>query len=194
MCVLFGTVMYVFRRYYWLKRIIHKQRRHNFQLEVKQLLLSEKHDEEILEYQDGWKIDEDDLVWTQSLAAGGYGEVWKGKYAAFPGEVVAIKKFFITPDSMDEVLTNGAFGDQEVALLTKTPSHRNVLFVIGAGQLKKTGQIFLVSEFMSGGDLRTLLDRTSELLPWKRRVQMASDIAEGMAFLHSRGKEMFSLL
>ena len=187
MFIICGSVLYVFRRYYCLKRIIHKQRRQNFQLEVKQQLLSEKHGEEILEYQDGWKIDEDDLVWTQSLAAGGYGEVWKGKYAAFPGEIVAIKKFFITPDSMDEILTNGAFGDQEVALLTKTPSHRNVLFVIGAGQLKKSGQIFLVSEFMSGGDLRTLLDRTSELLPWERRVQIASDIAEGMAFLHSRG-------
>ena len=117
------------------------------------------------------------------------GEVWKGKYSAFPGEVVAIKKFFLTPDNMEHILEKGAFGDREVALLAKTPPHKNIVFVIGAGQLRGNNQIFLVSEFMSGGDLRHLLDNHTDMktIPWSNRLQIASDIAEGMAFLHSRG-------
>jgi len=155
-----------------------------------------------IEYQDGWKIDENDLQWSQSLAAGGFGEVWKGKYSAFPGEVVAIKKFFLTPDTIDVIEKDGAFADREVSVLTKIPSHRNILFVIGAGQLRDTKQIFLVTEFMSGGDLRSLLDNNNSnsnsnssngehnqknILSWRTRLQISSDIVEGMAFLHSRG-------
>ena len=110
--------------------------------------------------------------------------MWKGKYSAFPGELVAIKVFFVTPDSD---VSRGAFGDREVALLAKTPPHKNIVFVIGAGQSKINSQIFLVSEFMSGGDLRTLLDHWNTDLPWARRLQIAKDIAEGMTFLHTRG-------
>lgn len=48
------------------------------------------------------------------------------------------------------------------------------------------GQNFLVSEFMAGGSLETVLWGT-EPLPWETRLQYALDIAAGMAYLHKEG-------
>ncbi len=195
-------------RYRYQRRML---QRDNMDLEVSAALLSEQHLQEISQFEDGWKIDENDLTWVTRLAAGGFGEVWKGKYVAFPGETVAIKKFFLMPDTIETIMERGAFADQEVAVLAKTPAHRNIVYVVGAGQLQRSKEIFLVSEFMDGGDLRDLLNggvdevcggSASNLaegkagallhvrrapLPWRRRVQIARDVAEGMAFLHERG-------
>ena len=171
-------------------------KRDKMDLEVSKALLKEQHLREINEFEEGWNIDERDLTWVCRLASGGYGEVWKGTYAAFPGKEVAIKKFFLRPDTIEMVQSRGAFADKEVAVLAKTPSHRNIVYLIGAGQLQLSKEIFLVSEFMCGGDLRTLLDggvseecddsATREFLSWERRLQILRDVAEGMAFLHAR--------
>ena len=49
-------------------------------LEVSKALLAEQHLREINEFEEGWKIDEHDLTWVRRLAAGGFGEVWEGKW------------------------------------------------------------------------------------------------------------------
>jgi serine/threonine protein kinase len=172
------------RWYYHHASVKRSLKRRAMNLEVSQTLREEEHCAEVKSFEEGWKIDEQDLTFSHPLAKGGYGEVWKGKYSAFPGETVAIKIFFVTPNSD---ISRGAFGDREVALLAKTPPHKNIVFVIGAGQLRESSQIFLVSEFMSGGDLRSLLDNHEKKLTWERRLQIASDISEGMLFLHTRG-------
>merc|ERR1711871_58496 len=88
----------------------------------------------------------------------------------------------VTPKS--EIVDQAAFSDKEIALLARLRHRRGVLFH-GAGQLS-TGQLFLVTEFMHGGDLRSTLDRNKHEnnLTWRNRVSIAKDIAEGMAFLH----------
>ena len=65
--------------------------------------------------------------------------------------------------------------------------HRRVVLFLGAGSLL-TGkrEIFVLLEFLPGGDLRMLLDDRSKALEWPARLRIASDIAEGMSFLHSR--------
>jgi serine/threonine protein kinase len=209
-----GALVVAGARAYRIKTNRHRYQRRmlareKMDLEVSAALLSEQHLREIGEFEDGWNIDEHDLTWVKRLAAGGFGEVWKGKYVAFPGETVAIKKFFLMPDTIETIMERGAFADQEVTVLAKTPAHRNIVFVIGAGQLHRSKEIFLVSEFMPGGDLRDLLNggvgeegiggggaegkanasshARRKSLAWCRRVQIARDVAEGMAFLHERG-------
>ena len=45
----------------------------------------------------------------------------------------------------------------------------------------------LYLQYISGGDLEQLLADENVELPWTVRVKIASDIAVGMTYLHSRG-------
>jgi serine/threonine protein kinase len=81
--------------------------------------------------------------------------------------------------------------DQEIMLLMRT-RHRRVVLFLGAGKIKLTGEIFLVSEYMDGGDLRNVITKSKNkitgesTMKWSHRYMIAYDIAEGMEFLHSR--------
>ena len=69
----------------------------------------------------------------------------------------------------------------------------------GCGQLAR-GNDFIVTEYVDGGDLRSvllkekkamklqspLLNVDAAIYPSQKRLQYALDIAEGMAFLHSK--------
>ena len=107
---------------------------------------------------------------------------------------VAVKKLYMTPESIDELTSNVrgrsvsdrnaiVFRDKEIELMMRT-RHRRVVFFFGAGQMQR-GNVFLVSEFMHGGDLTTRI-MNSQPLSWPQRAQIAADVAEGMAFLHGR--------
>merc|ERR1711871_1363900 len=76
------------------------------------------------------------------------------------------------------------FKDKEISLLMRT-RHRRIVLFHGAGLLR-TGEIFLVSELMTGGDLAGLLMDAKRDFRWSQRLLVARDIAEGMAFLHKR--------
>ena len=81
--------------------------------------------------------------------------------------------------------------EQEISLLMRIPPHPRTVLFIGAGRLQKTGEFFLVSEFMANGDLLHGLNQRTPItnkpiLSWQARIQIAADIAEGMAYLHSR--------
>ena len=80
--------------------------------------------------------------------------------------------------------------DKEISVLMRTRHPRVVLF-LGGGRLRLTGEVFLVSEFMQGGDLHQALAKRDKLtgkatMKWSHRLQSAYDIAEGMQFLHSK--------
>ena len=59
------------------------------------------------------------------------------------------------------------------------------------GSVKRLMQLVdnfhLCFQYISGGDLEQLLADENIELPWTIRVKIASDIAVGMAYLHSRG-------
>jgi len=63
--------------------------------------------------------------------------------------------------------------------------HPNILQMIGL--CKHASGIFIVTEYIPGGNLRKRLKDPNFPMPWSLRVQMALDIAQGMLFLHSRG-------
>ena len=79
---------------------------------------------------------------------------------------------------------------QELKLLMRLKPHERTVLFHGAGRVPGTGELFFVSEFMECGDLAEALKKRdasdNPMLSWETRSQIAADIAEGMAFLHSR--------
>jgi len=149
--------------------------------------VKEESDLRVKQLSEAWLINENDLEWEKRLAAGSFGEVWKGKWALLPNQPVALKKIFVTAQNIDSIMKNGAFGDQEIAVLMQTSRHARIVMFFGAGQLSEAvgGNIFVVSEFVSGGDLFTKLSNKKKLT-WSDRMFILRDIAEGMEFIHSK--------
>ena len=81
--------------------------------------------------------------------------------------------------------------NKEIELMQRLACSRLVHF-FGAGKLAidssygTSGTLFLVTELMHGGDLGSyLMDADAiQRWPWKSRLQVAVDIAQGMAYLH----------
>ncbi|XP_026459320.1 LEAF RUST 10 DISEASE-RESISTANCE LOCUS RECEPTOR-LIKE PROTEIN KINASE-like 1.3 [Papaver somniferum] len=67
-------------------------------------------------------------------------------------------------------------------LLMKRLRHPNVLLFMGAAT--SPHHLCIVTEFLPRGSLFQLFRRHTPTLNWKRRVQMALDIAQGMNHLH----------
>ncbi|CAL9219880.1 unnamed protein product [Arabidopsis halleri] len=70
---------------------------------------------------------------------------------------------------------------QEVSLM-KRLRHPNVLLFMGA--VTSPQHLCIVSEFVPRGSLFRLLQRSMSKLDWRRRINMALDIARGMNYLH----------
>ena len=66
--------------------------------------------------------------------------------------------------------------------------HPCLVNIIGAGIIKETNNLFLVSEFVARGDLYNILhDKNKTPVANEIIVQWALDIAHGMQYLHSLG-------
>ena len=71
---------------------------------------------------------------------------------------------------------------KEVAVL-RSLNHTNVLHFIGV--LYRDKRLHLLTEFISGGTLKELIQDMNRALSWHQRINFAKDIASGMAYLHS---------
>src|SRR3954453_11569866 len=63
-------------------------------------------------------------------------------------------------------------------------SHPNIVTVIDRGEEK--GRQFIVFEYVDGENLKELVDRTGRL-PIRRAIELALQIARGLAFAHQQG-------
>lgn len=74
---------------------------------------------------------------------------------------------------------------------TRTPDpihselrHPNIVQFMGL--CKHNSEVFIVTEFISRGDLRTILKDEATPLPWKLRLKMAVGAAMALTYLHSK--------
>nr|VDC73149.1 unnamed protein product [Brassica rapa] len=136
-------------------------------------------DSEGLEYEILW----DDLTIGEQIGQGSCGTVYHGLWF---GSDVAVK-VFSKQEYSKEIIQSFR---QEVLLvvyagmvsLMRRLRHPNVLLFMGA--VTSPPRLCIVSEFLPRGSLFRLLQRNTSKLDWRRRINMAMDIARGMNYLH----------
>lgn len=118
-----------------------------------------------------------DLSIGEMLGRGFFGQVYKVTHKETK-EVMVLKELYRWVD--DDAQRNFL---KEVAVL-RSLHHRNVLRFIGV--LYKEKKLHLITEFISGGTLASLLHvKPVEPLSWTERIHFARDISMGMSYLHS---------
>ena len=116
-----------------------------------------------------------DLVKGTLLGRGFFGEVYLVTHKD-TGEKMVLKELYrVEEDAQMNFL-------KEVAVL-RSLNHDNVLHFIGV--LYKDKKLHLLTEFISGGNLKELIQDMNKPLTWEQRINVAKDIASGMAYLHS---------
>ncbi|KAK9715437.1 hypothetical protein RND81_06G165100 [Saponaria officinalis] len=110
------------------------------------------------------------------LGHGGQGTVYKGMLC--DGKIVAIKKWKLVDDNQLHDFIN------EVMLLSRI-NHRNVVKLLGC--CLETEVPSLIYEYVPNGTLSEHICFSSEdiLFTWEIRLQIALDIANALAYLHS---------
>lgn len=125
-------------------------------------------------FEDVWTIGLEDIEFGEVVGRGAFGEVYKGYYL---GTEVAIKKLSIVEED-DEL-----YLQREVSAL-KSMRHPNIVTFMGAAY--EGNDLYIVTEFVTKGALRSVLKNQSVALNWQVRGRIALDIACAMAYLHSK--------
>jgi serine/threonine protein kinase len=126
-------------------------------------------------FQSGQQIGKYTLV--KHLGRGSFGDVWMAlRRAKFVTTRVALKL------PVREIIDTEDI-KHEAILWEKASGHPNVLPIIEADEYDD--QIVIVSEFAPDGSLEDLLEKEGAM-PVKQAVEMATGIARGLKFLHSR--------
>ncbi|RHY26667.1 hypothetical protein DYB32_007414 [Aphanomyces invadans] len=126
-----------------------------------------------------WRLDETKLVHMEVLATGAHGVVSLAKYK---NQRVAVKKQLVA----DRTAENVQLFIDEVKLMARLDSPFIVQF-IGVSWLRPR-EIELVVEYMDFGDLRQHLETTTiESFDWNDKLQIATDVVDGLLYLHSMG-------
>jgi serine/threonine protein kinase len=101
--------------------------------------------------------------------------------AKFEGELVAVKFIFECRSYEAEIKASFQRELQQLQML----HHPNLVALLGAGQWDDE-RLFLIMEFCDGGSLDGVLRDTGVPLVWETALQCATQVAQGMAFLHSK--------
>eukprot|EP00927_Polykrikos_kofoidii_P013848 TRINITY_DN16020_c0_g2_i1.p1 TRINITY_DN16020_c0_g2~~TRINITY_DN16020_c0_g2_i1.p1 ORF type:complete len:991 (+),score=146.56 TRINITY_DN16020_c0_g2_i1:137-3109(+) len=126
----------------------------------------------------GFLLNVGDLCFGKVLGSGAFGAVYSG---AYQGATVAIKKLHpidgvVTPEQIEEFR-------KEVVNLQALRHPRLVSFI---GAAFSSPNLCIVTELMPNGSLYDLLHKKKEALFMGEQISIVSQIAEGVAFLHSQ--------
>ncbi|KAG3205108.1 hypothetical protein PC128_g1589 [Phytophthora cactorum] len=126
-----------------------------------------------------FRLDESEVLLTRKVSSGAFGVVWLGHYH---GQPVAVKRMI---DGEDEAISFS----REIETMSRL-THPKIVRFIGCTWTNKK-DLGGVSEYMDGGDVRTLLETRKIELSWKKeKISIAIDIAEALAYMHSRSPKI----
>ncbi len=115
------------------------------------------------------------------IASGSFGRVYRGDEPR-TGQIVAIKvlrnKWTMDKQKVDLFLREGKLG--------LSIRHPNIVSVLAVNKDTKTGQYFIVMEFVEGGNLRDLLQARKKLGA-DESLRILEECAQGLAYSHARG-------
>lgn len=114
----------------------------------------------------------------EKVGAGGMGEVYRAHDGRL-GRDVAVK---VLPKDVSRDVERLARFDREARTLAAL-SHPNILAIYDVGT--ERGVAYLVTELLEGETLRQRLTR--ERLPWRKSIEIAASVADGLAAAHGRG-------
>ncbi len=103
--------------------------------------------------------------------------------ASYLGHMVAVKELNKPDPNRPEDDDLGIYYQREMATL-KELHHPNVLQLLGL--CKHDDTLYIITEFVEGGDLRRHLKNKDLKLSWQLRVRIAADCADAMAYLHAK--------
>ena len=121
----------------------------------------------------------------ERVNVGGMAEVFKAKAFGVEGfeRIIAIKR--ILPNMADDDEFINMFVDE--ARIAVQLSHANIVQIYELGKFE--GQYYIAMEYVSGKDLRQILDfyrKRDELLPLPAAAYLASKICDGLDYAHSK--------
>lgn len=131
-------------------------------------------------------VDINDITLGDCIGKGNFAQVFIGQYY---GDYVAVKKQKMKEDMASYLFT-------ELALLSNL-NHENLIAYIGCG-LGEGQYCFIVTEYLAGGDLRSLLvgsgvpgdggggGASPVPLSWKFRVRVTREILAALQYLHAQ--------
>eukprot|EP01089_Gocevia_fonbrunei_P009460 TRINITY_DN2176_c0_g1_i1.p1 TRINITY_DN2176_c0_g1~~TRINITY_DN2176_c0_g1_i1.p1 ORF type:complete len:506 (+),score=80.36 TRINITY_DN2176_c0_g1_i1:55-1572(+) len=123
-----------------------------------------------------YNINYTDLEFRNEIGKGKFGKVYSGEYIGTP---VAIKRINNPGDSAQK-----KYIEREINIL-KGLHHPNMVQFMG--MCEDDSGVYIVMEWLGGGDLRKALRAGAALLTWERRIVWAIDCAQSLAYLHHHG-------
>lgn len=125
-----------------------------------------------------WWVDGDELTLSHQIGVGSSGAVYEGIYRG--NTKVAVKLINNSHDSnfRRELLALGS-------VIGGTATNNNIVPLVGACRNSLLERSVVVTRFMEGGSLHTYLQKEPRLHN-RRVLELATDIAKGMLYLHSR--------
>ncbi|XP_039118735.1 serine/threonine/tyrosine-protein kinase HT1-like isoform X2 [Dioscorea cayenensis subsp. rotundata] len=131
-----------------------------------------------------WMVDLSKLYLGQRFAFGAHSSLY---YGIYKDQAVAVKIIRQPEDDENGVMAARLEKQftREVTLLSHL-YQRNVIKLVGA--CKKPPVFCIITEYLSGGSLRTFLHKLKHKpLCWPKLIAIALDIARGMEYIHSQG-------
>lgn len=122
---------------------------------------------------DKWEIDRSSLKFVRKLGQGQFGEVWEGLWNTTPVAIKTLKPGSMSPK---DFLTE--------AQIMKKLRHPKLIQLYAVCTLEEP--IYIVTELMRNGSLLEFLHKKERVMKLPQLIDMAAQIAAGMAYLESQ--------